>query len=232
MTVLRFSSDGNRLASGGDDSVVVVWDARTGALLDRLTGHQRSITDAAWMVAGKKLRGRGKLASGTRARGGSGTGISSGRMLVTSSMDSSVVVFEELAAVGEGGALSYKAIVSLDWLASPFLCLAYTKAKRLLVGGRGDGRVQVWDAAAPNLGLLDVCTFDSGCSRVDAIEVSQDGELIATGGSDWLVHLWNRQESDGVVTYEVDPAVRGAGHKDALTHMVMSPDGNTLLTSR
>lgn len=49
-----------------------------------------------------------------------------------------------------------------------------------------DGSFRVWDAKAPNLGLVDVATVklsddDSRASPVTAVAATRDGKLCATG---------------------------------------------------
>ncbi|HEY9643148.1 MAG TPA: hypothetical protein V6C57_21850 [Coleofasciculaceae cyanobacterium] len=43
---VAFSGEGRRLASGGDDQVVMLWDVETGACLNTLYGHTHRI----WVV--------------------------------------------------------------------------------------------------------------------------------------------------------------------------------------
>ena len=58
VTSVALSADGSMLAAGSLDTVVRVWDARTGALLDKLRGHKDSVYSVAfaphggWLVSG------------------------------------------------------------------------------------------------------------------------------------------------------------------------------------
>ena len=54
--------------------------------------------------------------------------------------------------------------------------------------------VQIWDAHAPNLGLISLTHFvGHKFSQVMAIQVSPDGSCIASGGSDFVVKLWKKE---------------------------------------
>jgi len=50
-----FSPDGRRLATGGADGAVRVWDAETGRLLSRLAGHPEPVSATAWSPDGAVL---------------------------------------------------------------------------------------------------------------------------------------------------------------------------------
>jgi len=55
VTCLAFSPLGRRLASGGQDRMVRVWDTATGTELLVLEGHTDSITDVDWSHDGRKI---------------------------------------------------------------------------------------------------------------------------------------------------------------------------------
>lgn len=50
---LALSADGTRIAAGGDDQVVTVWDAQSGAVLQTLSGHERSVRAVAFSPDGR-----------------------------------------------------------------------------------------------------------------------------------------------------------------------------------
>ena len=56
---LAFSPDGTRLATAGVDSVVTIWDARTGDELTRFSGHTREVWRLAFANAGQWLASGG-----------------------------------------------------------------------------------------------------------------------------------------------------------------------------
>ncbi len=52
---LAWSPDGKRLASGGTDALVKVWDPAAGALLRTIAGHDDSLTFTGWSADGQEL---------------------------------------------------------------------------------------------------------------------------------------------------------------------------------
>jgi WD40 repeat protein len=50
-----FSADGQRLASGSDDSTVKIWDAATGACKQTLEGHGSSVTSVVFSADGQRF---------------------------------------------------------------------------------------------------------------------------------------------------------------------------------
>ncbi|MFL5658698.1 MAG: WD40 repeat domain-containing protein, partial [Ktedonobacteraceae bacterium] len=80
---------GSRLASGGEDGSVCLWQASDGILLQRFQGHRGVVMSVAWSPDGTRL------ASGGRGRGGSGEvfvwEVTSGQRLQSWSEPSAIV---------------------------------------------------------------------------------------------------------------------------------------------
>ena len=236
VTAMAFSPDGHRVATGSQDSDVIIWDAHTGNLLTKLTDHTLSITALTWLGAPASARNKGHQRSSTARSGVS-------RVLVTASIDCSLVVWEERRSSGfagvSGGASSssgseefrYEKTCSKDWLQAPILSLAYCSSTGTLVAGRGDGVVEVLDARALTLGLLEIAKFSSSRygSSITAIALSPDGHYIATGSLDAAVKLWWTEDGTGKAWTEQE--MQGSGHGGSVTNLEFSAGGSRLLSA-
>ena len=52
---VTWSPDGTKIASGGHDTTVHVWDAATGATIHELTGHTEAVEGVAWSPDSSKI---------------------------------------------------------------------------------------------------------------------------------------------------------------------------------
>ncbi len=55
MTQVYFSPDGTRILTASQDKTARIWDAKTGALLVTLTGHNRAVASAQFSPDGRRV---------------------------------------------------------------------------------------------------------------------------------------------------------------------------------
>ncbi len=55
MNSVALSPDGNTLASAGDDNTIILWDAATGEIKHKLTGHTAWVASVAFSPDGKTI---------------------------------------------------------------------------------------------------------------------------------------------------------------------------------
>jgi WD40 repeat protein len=209
---LAFSADGERLASGSEDTTVLVWDvagqaeagqaprapaegqagAKPGeaALKHTLKGHKEKVAAVAFDLNGK-----------TVASGGD---------------DGKVVLWEaatgtKLAELSRGR--------SEDTEVSSLVFAPFGTYGKSLIVGRWDGTLQYWNI------------FDSGDRRgveretwrgrgaVLSVAYCKVGNLVATGDHEKLVKL-----------YHGPAPVSFAGHTDKVYSVAIAPDGKTLFS--
>ena len=147
---------GSRLASGGEDGSVCLWQASDGMLLQRFQGHRGVVMSVAWSPDGTRL------ASGGRGRGGSGEifiwEVSSGQRLQVWSEPSAIVyalAWSPTAAVllsgGSDGSVRWWDVQSGECLAlrqghqGAVQSLNVSPDGSMLASCGDDGAIHIWD---------------------------------------------------------------------------------------
>jgi WD40 repeat protein len=221
---VAFSPDGRHLASGGRGDQVTVWDATTGGQRLRYQGHSSFILRLAYRPDGKclaSLDGRGELRLWEASSGkdlatlqcpGQGLGLAwspDGRLVAAGNALGRLKVwdaqtFQEVLSIQPGGD-------------HRIYGLAFSR------DGRG---LAMCEGASPTFGLLDVATgrrlrtFVGHREGVYALAYSPDGRLLASGGMDGLIKIWDPVTGRELRTLR--------GHSGLISSLAYSPDGRLL----
>ncbi|MFA5950166.1 MAG: serine/threonine-protein kinase [Hyphomicrobium sp.] len=86
-----------------------------------------------------------------------------------------------------------------------------------------DWKVALWDAATTSAPLQVIDAHDSAAQALAYSGTPDDGPLLATGGADKKIKLWNLDTFDRVRTY--------SGHKDFITALAFGPGGKMLASA-
>jgi WD40 repeat protein len=222
---VAMSSDGTRMASGGEDGLVKVWNAGTAKPVLTLQGHRSGVTGVA--VSGDRARVLSSSYDGTvkvwdvspaRARAALtghrrivyGVAVSrDGRRVVSGGQDGTVKVWDARTA---------KVLLDLDRHAGPVRCVVLSGDGSRIVSGSEDGTVKVWDAQTGKVLL----TFDRHREGVTGVAVSGDGRRVASSSQDGTAKVWDAQT--GKVLFTLD---RNDG---PVLCVAISPDGSRIVT--
>ncbi|MEQ8846134.1 WD40 repeat domain-containing protein [Botrimarina sp.] len=201
VTAVAVSPDGRLVAAGGDDHCLRVWEAETGRLVGRLSGH----TD--WVRAIRFTPGGDRLASVAADHTlclwepASATARPASRRLAEGALLAVAIdpAGERLATAGFRDQLRvFDARAGAPTLSTEYGCpcedtraVAFSPDGRLIAAAGRNGVVRLWDRVASG-GPRDL---PSDNRRVRALAFSPDGATLAAGGDGPAVRLWRLSEA-------------------------------------
>jgi WD40 repeat protein len=221
---VAFSPDGARVASGGADKTVRVWDAGTGQELLTLR-HSNQVESVAFSPDGTRLASwswggpvkvwNARTGEELRTLKGHINGVKSvafspdGTRLASAGHDNTLKVWD--VSTGQD-------IRTLKGHALAVASVAFSPDGALLASGSWDMTVKVWDWRTGQ----ELRTFKGHTDRVTSVAFSPDGARVASGSADSKVTLWDVRAGEEHLTLR--------GHTREVTAVASSPDGTLLAT--
>ena len=237
---VAFSPDGRWIATAGEDSTAVIWEAKTGEQVAVMEGHEGPVTSVAFSPNGETL----------------GTG---GDDLTIRLWDTTS--FEEVKVMSESGrvppfASTFKfspdgryLLATYLWPAKPQIWDTETGEISLKIEalpaiadmspdgtavavstGRLEGIVRVWNVASTLAGddpLLDgndlILHLHDNPVFVKDVAFSPDGRWLATAGADRKARIWDITTGENLLEL--------SGHSGMVELVAFSPDGRLLATA-
>eukprot|EP00667_Euglena_gracilis_P000249 EG_transcript_249 len=219
------AADGLTIVSGSDDKTVRTWRTVSGDLLHTLEGHY-------YGVNGVALAGDGTLmASGSQDSTIRIWSSTNGELLNDLGGHTDKVVAISFAADGNtiASAADDKAVCVWSSISGQLLhrlqdrdlalinSLAISGDGRFALAGYADNVARLWDCASGQL----VRRLTAHQDKVSAVALSMDGALMATGGFDRLLCLWNAK---GEMVRQLK------GHNHPISCLALSPDGSQMVS--
>jgi WD40 repeat protein len=236
-TAVAFSPDDRQIATGSNDGIVRRWDVESGAPLADLEGHGGEITCLSFFPKGGTLASSSLDASvivwdlsettlALRRRGEdsllqtvSTCYFPSGKFLATSGSQA-VRIWDTCTGrhVSDLEDTTTAMQVATRMAIGPV-------APHLLAAGDCDGTVRVWQVSAPPLPSIQPVWRSRPHGKpngkpIECIAFSHDGTLLASGGWDNQVRIWN--------TCNDKPLHVCPGHSDVVRGLAFSRDGKVL----
>ena len=231
---LAVSPGGTRLASGGEDGGIKLWDPVTGHERSALNGHEAAVTCLAFSPNGRLLAsasgdmtvrlwdletGRERAILRGHRRAVSAVAFSpDGRTLGSGGLDRAVTLWD----VASGNEIATRRDHG-----HRVRCLAFSPDGWTLATAGGvqekPGEVFLWNVRDLSAGRKQLRHLRGHTSFVSSLAFSPDGQFLATGSWDLSARLWAASSGSLVRVIE--------GHSDGVVSVAFSPDGRALATA-
>ncbi|MBP1817758.1 TIR domain-containing protein [Mycobacterium sp. OAE908] len=222
---VTYSTDGQRLVSGGADHTVRVWDAHTGAPVGPPMMQTNAVTNAALSDDGKDVA----FASADSVRVWNAlTGQPVDPPMLQNSAVTSLDLSDngQLVAAGspDGTTRIWNAATAVPLAApmagqlSPVTTVDFSDDGQRVAVGDANGTLRVWNTGTGQP-ITPPMTGHTGAVTTAAF--SPDGQRVVSGGADHTVRLWNADTGQPI-------GVPMTGHQNTVTSVVFNPDGGRI----
>ncbi len=226
VSVLALSPDQQTLASGSDDTTVVLWDMVDRQLGFILEGHQNPMNALAFTPNSRYLASGGddlyitiwdtETGEAVQTLDGHSKSVndlafsSDGNRLISASADETIKVWDWPSG---------EVLMTLSGHRGFVNAIALSPDGRTLVSGGTDTAIKLWDmeTAEEKGELLGHTSF------VNAIAISPDGQRVGSASADTKIKIWNINTGTEIRSLDA--------HNSYVNELIFTPDGRNLVSS-
>ncbi|MBW4476845.1 MAG: caspase family protein [Tolypothrix brevis GSE-NOS-MK-07-07A] len=221
---VKFSPDGQTIASASDDQTVKLW-RRDGKLLQTLSEHQKAVNDVTFspdgkMIATASFDGKVKLwrtsdgafiktINAHNAEVYSVSWSPDGQMIASGSADKFIKIWR----VSDS-----KLLKTLSGHNDDVKSVSFSPDSQMIASGSADKTIKIWRISDGTL----LKTLTGHTDEVGSVAFSPDGQTIASGSADKSIKIWN---IDGTLQQTI------VGHTAKVNYVSFSRDGKTLASA-
>jgi WD40 repeat protein/tRNA A-37 threonylcarbamoyl transferase component Bud32 len=238
------SPDGQWIASGGEDKVIRIWDARTGQIARSLRGNGGPVNALAFSPDSRLLASgsddglvklwdvQGTSRTPRTTYRGHTNHVSTvayshdGKRLASGSPDLTIRIWD----AAPGGPAEVASTLQILWgHTSSITSVAFSPYDRYLASAGGEttnvfrpGEVKLWDLA----GGREIASTQEHTGNVTAVRFGPDGKRLATASTDCTVKVWDLSGGPAGALRASQTTLRG--HTKTVYGVAFSPDGEHL----
>lgn len=229
VNALVFSSDGERLFSGGstNDGNIKLWKLQTGEEIDSFRGHRTSVIALTLSPDGRTMASGGDDAGINLWNWPEGKytrtflGHSSNILSLAVTPDSTTLVSGGLDGIKLWDLIAQRPLYTLTRFDNQTYALAVHPDGNILVSGSRDGKIKRWN--------LDTGTLIQGIpvhnSAVSVLAFTSDGNTMVSGSYDRSIKVWDLSRNRLELRYNL------TGHAGRIRAIAINPDGTTLASA-
>jgi WD40 repeat protein len=225
LSALTFSPRGQRLASGGGDGAVILWDARTGVAVRRMMAQEDSVISVSFSADGTRL------ASASNDRSICVWNVEMGALIHTILDDNRPSIFRVkfsptnnriLASASHGQTVLWDVDggerIRIEGMGFPVVFSPDGHTIAIVVKEQLGMRVNLVNAATGAV----VCRMIGHEDRVTSVSFSDNGAMLATGSRDGTCKIWDAYTGELLRTIDVSELMLNHPHNEWHAHFNMT----------
>ena len=225
IAALAYSPNGKVIASGSEDSNIILWDVETGREVKTLIGHTHLVNSLVYSIDGRTIISGSW--DGTIKFWDAKTGTELNTLMGHSSRVYCLAISPDGRTLASGSADSTikiwnietgRVITSLFGHTDAINAISFSPDGTTLVSGSDDSVIKIWDVKRGN----ETKSISGNNNSILTISYSPDGSTFATGSKDSTITLWDSKTGTMVK--------RLRGHDDYVLSVAFVSGGKTLVS--